>query len=352
MNTELSLGTRFAIAVATIVLTSATLYVLITKPYESKGMTLTAEFGQAGQGLGKSSPVKIRGMQVGRVNEIDLLPNGRALITMSISDGHKIADTVVASLEPASVFGPKFINLIPGEHEATGPYVKAGTRLEKTTDPRDLNDLLNDANATLAQLDPKDLAVIVHTLSEGLDGEGGDIRELIDNVNKIVDVAHVNRKNAEVFLRDLARLARIQGAGDDIGSIVSGANAVIDTAASGNGRLRGFADGVNGVSGIVAGGFDHHGDGLKQGFRSGERAVAVIAAQLGLVGTSIPTIIDLLPTYKAVGWPSGGDPGHRLLAVKVLIPSNPCHILLGLPACQQWYATTPAADKNAKKKGN
>ncbi|GAB3656478.1 hypothetical protein GCM10027589_16080 [Actinocorallia lasiicapitis] len=350
MNTDLSLSTRFVIAVVTVAVVATSLYVLITKPFAAQGMPLTAEFGQAGQGLDKTSPIKIRGMQVGRVASVELLPDGRARITMRISDGHRIPDTVIASLEPASVFGPKFINLIPGEHEATGPYLKPGARIEDTTDPRDLNDLLIDANATLAQLDPRDVAIIVDTLAQSLQGEGKDVRATIDDINTIVGVAHENRKNAEKFLHDLARLARIQGAGDDIGAILNGTNTVIATAAQGQGRLRGFANGVNGVSGIIGGGFDHHGEGLKQGFRSGERAIDVVSAQLGLAGPSVRAIVDLLPLYKQVGWAPTANKDKKMLAVKVIIPLNPCDILLGIPACQQWYSTTPAGKALGKNK--
>ncbi|WP_106400428.1 MlaD family protein [Actinocorallia populi] len=326
---ERSLRTRATIALVTVLVTSLVLYILIFKPFKSEGPRFTAMFGQAGQGLSTASPVKVRGMHVGRISEIELLPNGRARITMTMDEGVRVPDTATASLEPESVFGPKFINLLLGAHETSGPFLKPGSQIAKTSDPRDLNDLLADANTTLAALDPADISVVIHTLAEGLGGQGQNLRETLDSAETIIEVAHENRGNAKAFLDDLARLASIQGAGQDIASIVADTNAVIDTAANGDGRLRDFAANVSGISSLVAHGFRSHGGDLRAGFRSSERAVGVIHAQLGLLGPALRTGNNLLPVYKQVSWPTAPG-GRRMLAIKVLLPANPCAIVLGV----------------------
>ncbi len=326
---EPSLRRRTTIAAATVLITALVLYVLIFKPFRGEGALFTAEFAQAGQGLGTTSPVKVRGMQVGRVHRIELLPDGRARITLRMNDGVRVPDTATASLEPESVFGPKFINLLPGDHETSGPYLRPGAQITRVSNPRDLNDLLADANAALAALDPKDISIVVHTLAEGLGGQGQNLRETIDSVQTLIDVAHEHRGDARAFLHDLARLASIRGAGADIASIVADTNAVIDTAAQGDGRLRSFAVGVSDVSSLMAHGFRSHGGDLRQGFHSAERAVGVIDAQLGMVGPALRTINNLLPVYKQVSWPAAPD-GRHLLAVKVLLPADPCALLLGV----------------------
>ncbi|GAA0956484.1 MlaD family protein [Actinocorallia libanotica] len=345
MNDERSLRSKALISLATVLVVVLVLYILIFKPFATEGPKFTAMFGQAGQGLGTSSPVKVRGMHVGRVSEIELLSNGRARITMTMDKGVKVPDTATASLEPESVFGPKFINLLLGAHETSGPFLKPGSKIENTADPRDLNDLLADANATLAALNPEDISVVVHTLAEGLGGQGQNLRETIDSVETIVEVAHDNRGNAKAFLNDLARLASIRGAGADIASIVADTNAIIDTAADGDGRLRAFAANISGVSSLVAHGFRSHGGDLREGFHSSERAVGVIHAQLGLMGDALRTGNNLLPVYKAVSWPAAPH-DKRMLAVKVLLPANPCAILLGVCANPN---SKPV--KTTKKKG-
>ncbi|MCD0449525.1 MCE family protein [Actinocorallia sp. API 0066] len=358
--TEPSLARRTAVAAATVLLTALLLFVLITKPFAAKGPEFTAEFGTAGQGLGTTSPVKVRGMHVGRVSAIELLPTGKARITLTLNKGVRVPDTAVASLEPESVFGPKFINLLPGEHENGGPYLPAGSVITRTSDPRDLNDLLADANTALAALDPTELAIIVDALASGLGGQGQQLRETLESVTTIVGVAHDNRRNAEAFLADLGRLARINGAGQDIATIVAGTNAVIATAAQGDGRLRSFADNLSGVAALSAHGIGSHGGDLAAGFRSAERAIGVIDAQLGRFGPGLRTMVNLLPVYKSVAWPKApGD--RRMLAVKILIPANPCAIILGVcpstatgktaqkPGAGGTKNTKDTKDKNAEK---
>ena len=54
------------------------------------GYQLKASFAAAGQGLVPNSDVKIRGVNVGKVDKVELI-DGRALVTMGISDGEKRA---------------------------------------------------------------------------------------------------------------------------------------------------------------------------------------------------------------------------------------------------------------------
>lgn len=339
---ELTLRRKSIIAAVTLLVTVLVLYTLIFKPFAAEGAEYTAEFGAAGQGLNTTSPVKVRGMEIGRIHAIELLPSGRARVTLRMNQGVRIPDTAVASLEPASVFGPKFINLLPGEHESTGPYLKPGSRIERTTDLRDLSDMLADVNAVLADLDPTEIAIIVNTLAEALGGQGQDLRETLESVEKLVQVAHKNRKNAQTFLHDLARLASIRGAGEDIGSIVADTNTLVDAAANGDGRLRRFSANLASISALTAHGFNKHGGDLREGFRSAERAIGVIDAQLGLLGPGIRTINDLLPLYKELTWPQAKD--HRALAIQASIPANVCAMLVG--ACPD--SATAGTKKGAK----
>ena len=45
---------------------------------------------------------------------------------MDVQPGVRLPSSTVAAVEPASVFGPKFVDLRPGAGEATGPYLAAG----------------------------------------------------------------------------------------------------------------------------------------------------------------------------------------------------------------------------------
>src|SRR3954464_15847608 len=59
------------------------------------GDRLRASFDAAGQGLIKNSDVKIRGVNVGKVENVKLV-DGRALVTMTINDGQKVPTATTA----------------------------------------------------------------------------------------------------------------------------------------------------------------------------------------------------------------------------------------------------------------
>src|SRR3954452_7905976 len=82
---------------------------------------LKASFDAAGEGLQKNSDIKIRGINIGKVDSVTLV-NGRAVVTMSINGGDKIPLSATATVRSKTLFGEKFIDIAPGLGEGNGPY--------------------------------------------------------------------------------------------------------------------------------------------------------------------------------------------------------------------------------------
>ncbi|MFD0683191.1 MlaD family protein [Actinomadura fibrosa] len=330
INEELSLRRRLLITAVTLAVAAALLYVLVARPLRGEGTTLTAEFGRAGQGLGPGTQVKVRGVTVGSVEHVTLTGQGKARLSLKLDPGTRVPDTASASIEPASAFGPKFVVLVPGAHAETGPYLASGARIARTSDPRDLSDLLADADSRLAAADPQEVYTIVHTIAQGLDGQGGKLRATIDQSGVLLNVAYDNRANARRFISDGATLSgSLADKGDEAVAITGDLNTLIDAAAGGRGRLAGFADGISDVSALVAHGFDKRGGQLREAFRSSERTAAIIYAQLGLVGDAVRTGNKLLPLYARLTSLPGPD-GKNYLRSQGYLPTSPCALVLGL----------------------
>ncbi|HEU5029946.1 MAG TPA: MlaD family protein [Spirillospora sp.] len=331
INEELSLPRRLLVTALTLAAVALLLWVLVAKPFQGGGTMLTAEFGRAGQGLGKGAPVKVRGVQVGSVQRVRLGEDGKARLTLRLRAGTRVPDTVTASIEPASAFGPKFVDLVPGAHEGAGPYLASGARIARTSDPEDLSDLLADADRQLGAVAPEDVYTIVHTTAQGLDGQGAKLAATIDQTGVLLNVAYEHREDARRFISDGAALTgALSGSGDEITGIGADANALITAAASGRkGRLGDFADRLSALSVLVAHGFDKRGGQLGEAFRSGERAAAVIYSQLGLLGDAVRTGNRLLPLYQELTT-TPGPGGKHYLASEAYLPSDPCELILGL----------------------
>ncbi|GAA3147947.1 MlaD family protein [Nonomuraea salmonea] len=268
-RSELSLSTRLCIALAMLVVLAGTVLYAVRTATEVPGTRYDAVFGRAGQGLDAGSPVKIRGITVGEVTDVSLDAKGRAVVTMHVDDAIRVPRTATASVEPASVFGPKFVDLRPGRGEARGPYLAAGAVITRTEDPLDLSDTLGDAYRGLKAVNPREVTVIVHTLAKGLEGQGEDLRELIGDAGTVMSVAHRQRFRARRFLRDGALLGTaLSGKGDELVAISSDVNVITPRPAQAGRQGTGSAAG--GHLGLRAG---HARPGQAQGEPAGRGAL-------------------------------------------------------------------------------
>jgi phospholipid/cholesterol/gamma-HCH transport system substrate-binding protein len=340
INEEIPLPRRLLISALTLAVAAGLLYVLVARPWRDPGTVLTAEFGRAGQGLGSGTPVKIRGVTVGSVTGVELTGGGRARLSLRLDSGTRVPDSVTASIEPASAFGPKYVALVPGAHAGTGPYLASGARIARTSDPSDLSDLLARADAGLGAIDAQEAGTIVHTVAVGLHGQGARLRETIDQTGVLLNVAYKNRGNARTFAGDAADLSgALRDKGDELTAISGDANALIGAAAGGKGRLAGFADGLADVSLLVSHGFDKRGGQLGQAFRSSERTARIIYSQLGLLGDTVRTGNKLLPLYGELTSLKGTG-GKNYMRTQGLLPTDPCALILGL--CGPYRTGAPA----------
>lgn len=328
---NISLRRGVTVTTATLAALAVALYLVLAKPFSSSGTEMRADFGRAGQGLKSDSPVKVRGVRVGSVSQVRLGRDGRAHLVLRFEPGFRVPATAVASIEPASVFGPKFVNLVPGSGETDGPFLADGALITRTSDPTDLSHLISDVSGAVEAIDPTEVATLVHTIADGLAGQGPALRRILENTDTVVGVAHDHRKDARKFLRDGADLGTtLAQAGPDLMSVTGDANHVIDTAAAaGEGNLGAFADNLGDVSALVAHGLDKRGDQLGESFRSSERLVALLYGELGSLGDAVRAANQLLPVYNDLAKLPATN-GKHYLGVHAYLPSSPCDLILGL----------------------
>ena len=171
------------------------------------GYTLTARFAEAGQNLDTQSDVKIRGVNVGRVTGIDVGRDGRAVVTMRIDPGTDVPRTAVAAIRPISIFGPKFVDLVPGDGEGRGPFYGDGDEIAHTATALELSDVLAHADALMAAVDPQDLTTILHTFADGIDGLDQPMSRSIDDARTLLDATLASTDDRHRLLDAAAALA-------------------------------------------------------------------------------------------------------------------------------------------------
>ena len=170
------------------------------------GYELRGTFAAAGQGLLSGSDVKIRGVNVCEVSSIRLVDN-RALIRLRIDDGTQVPESSQAVIRPKTLFGEKFVDILPGDDEATGPYLGDGDEITDTLGGFELEQVLTDAYPVLEAVNPAELAVILDELATAGRDLGPNINRSIVNSATRAELGASNDAEFRQFTSDFALLA-------------------------------------------------------------------------------------------------------------------------------------------------
>jgi len=101
--------------------------------------TVRAEFGNV-SGLKRGAVVEIAGVPIGKVAEIELGENDRALVTMYIDQKVKITEDAIASIRTQGIIGDKYIRISQGGAEE---LITDGGWITETESAVDLEELVS-----------------------------------------------------------------------------------------------------------------------------------------------------------------------------------------------------------------
>ncbi|GAA0962316.1 MCE family protein [Actinocorallia libanotica] len=134
-----------------------------------------------------NSEVTYRGVTVGRVGPIKLVPGG-VRIEMEIEKGARIPRDTLAVVANRSAVGEQYIDLQPRSDD--GPFLDEGgvhtIPAANTRIPVKTSDLLINVDKTVSSVDTEDLRTIVDELDKAFNGSGSDLQSIIDDSGKII----------------------------------------------------------------------------------------------------------------------------------------------------------------------
>ncbi len=91
-------------------------------------------------GLKKGATVEISGVQVGKVDSIQLDPEDSvAVVTMKIDGKVKISDDANASIKTSGLIGDKYISIVPG---GSGTNLAPGDQITETSSGVDIEEVI------------------------------------------------------------------------------------------------------------------------------------------------------------------------------------------------------------------
>jgi phospholipid/cholesterol/gamma-HCH transport system substrate-binding protein len=164
----------------------AALIALVIAAYDqafSPAVTATVVADRAGLLMYNGADVTLNGLTVGRVTSITPV-GGQAKLGISLNPAQvtHIPANVQAAISDATVFGPKYLNLMPPATPST-QQIHSGEVLEQATVPTEVNTVFGNLVSLLDSAQPTKLSATLGAISTGLQGHGKELGDFIAQLN-------------------------------------------------------------------------------------------------------------------------------------------------------------------------
>lgn len=237
-------------------------YAVFSKTFvDSVPVTLTT--ATAGASLPSNADVKLRGMIVGEVSSIKPTANGvRMTIAMKPEAIKQVPRDVRAEIVPKTLFGEKYISLIPST-TPSGETLQAGDTIDKADVPIEVETLLNDLYPLLEAVPPAELSYTLTAVSTALEGRGEKLGETLVTAN-----AYLKKFNPEVpqLIDDVVKLGKVSDgyaeAMPELGRTLKNTVVTGDTIVAKRAQLQAFYQEGTKMSDTMTGFLDENGDNL------------------------------------------------------------------------------------------
>jgi phospholipid/cholesterol/gamma-HCH transport system substrate-binding protein len=188
---------------------------------------VTLQLPQTG-GLYARGNVTYRGVQVGRVESVDLTNNGVAA-TLSLTSDVKIPADLDAQVHSQSAVGEQFVELIP--RNGDGPALKDGSviPLDRASVPTNVNTLLEATNRGLDAIPRDNLKTAVDESYLAVGGLGPDLSRLVKGSTALAIDARSNL--------------------DPLTALIDQSKPILDTQTDTGGSIRAWASNLATVTG-------------------------------------------------------------------------------------------------------
>jgi phospholipid/cholesterol/gamma-HCH transport system substrate-binding protein len=162
--------------------------------------TVRADFSTSG-GIFTNAAVTYRGVQVGRVGDLTLRPDG-VRVDLRLDRGTEIPANTRAVVSNRSAVGEQYVDLRP-ETESK-PFLAAGSVIPKsrTGTPLPVEDLLLNLDKLVGSVDQRDLSVVIDELGKAFSGTGEALQQMLDSGDALLAEADANLPATLALIRD------------------------------------------------------------------------------------------------------------------------------------------------------
>ena len=241
--------TAFAVGlfmIVGIVIAIAAIIWLGMSNYFEKGQNYVAFFDESVQGLDKDSPVKYRGVSIGRVHSVGVAPDGTLIeVILAIEDDVRLESDMYAQLKSVGITGIMFIEIDRKKEGKSDYYPRISFYTEYpiiVTKPSGIKMLMDGMDAVLEIVNKLDTEGIAEKLKSGADKiyqvfndaqieeVSSNLRSSISKIDKMLDIEKWNRimdsvENAAASLNSLTA-----NSNETVSNIDKNVNTIADSA--------------------------------------------------------------------------------------------------------------------------
>jgi phospholipid/cholesterol/gamma-HCH transport system substrate-binding protein len=197
-----------------------------------KGQYYVTYFNESVQGLDVDSPVKYRGVTVGRVERISVAADSKLIeVVLKIESRKKLERDIVAQLKSVGITGIMFVELDrkkEGEPDRSPPVSFPSEYPIVASKPSEIGELLRGIDDVLNQIKSLDL-----------EGISDRVKLAVDKINQSIEDANVKGLSGSIFssLENLERiladkrwdriLDSMEGAGQSLHALMNKAEGVV-----------------------------------------------------------------------------------------------------------------------------
>jgi phospholipid/cholesterol/gamma-HCH transport system substrate-binding protein len=203
-------GIRALTGLATVVVLAAIVGVAVGlfRGSFTESVPVTVLSPRAGLVMNVDAKVKMRGVQVGKVDSIEPRANGQAVLHLAMypSDMHLIPANVLVDITAPTVFGAKFVELVPPA-QPSARSLHAGQVLDSQHVTVEVNTVFKHLTEVLGTLDPAKLNETLGAIGQSLSGRGQKIGQAFSDLDSFLvkfqptlpALSHDIAVSAEVF---------------------------------------------------------------------------------------------------------------------------------------------------------
>lgn len=170
--------------------------------------------------LQSGDPVRIAGVQVGRVQSVKVYGTDDAEVTFKVDASQHLTTTSRAEIEYENLFGQHNLTVVSG---GPGPPLAPGAMipLSRTTPALDLSDLFNGFQPLFEALTPNDINQLTANIIGTFQGQSGSLAALVNQAGKLTNNLAGRQTVIDQVVDNLTSLLHLVGDHDnELGTLI------------------------------------------------------------------------------------------------------------------------------------